>query len=164
MIDSFDDFAEKHSKEQQDREKLANDTEPEWFALKGFVEALAQDGKGIDNQRFAWVSDDGAPRLVLDCVTAMLLHHEKNGVPKECRIRFDRKPPGPSSLWHEKPPLEPVVWSLESMVVGDSILWSVPELGERRLFSSLDLAHKIGTKLAEFHLAYKKHYEKWSPV
>ncbi len=164
MTDNFDDFAARHKKEDDDRKRLAEEIGPEWFALRGFVASLAQEGKEFDGHKLEWVSD--ATCLVLDNLGAFLQQREINGNVSDCRIRFDRKPIGPNRIWvDERSPLEPVVWSLEPTLVDDSFRWSITNVGvPRPAFSSAELSQKIGIKLAEFHLAYRRHYEGWSPV
>jgi hypothetical protein len=162
MFEGFDEFAEQNSQRLKDREVIERETKPEWAMLKGLTESLALDGNGIEPHKFEWASDD-APRLILDNVAAFFLQHEKNGIPQDCRIRFDRRPAGPGKLWHdEKSPLTPVVWSLKPVAVGEHVFGSIAELGATPLSSS-ELADQIALQLAKFHLAYKTHYDNWSP-
>jgi hypothetical protein len=164
MVNDFDDFAAKHKKEGDDRKRLAEEMGPEWVVLKGFVAALAQDGKEFDGRKLEWFPD--AECLVLGDVAAYFLHRERNGKPQDCLIRFDRRPAPLGKHWHdEQSPLTPVFWSLEPTLVDDSFHWSITNVGVPRPdFSSADLSQKVGKKLAEYHLAYRKHYEGWSPA
>jgi hypothetical protein len=162
MFEGFDEFAEQKSQELEDRKVLARETKPEWEMLKGLTESLALDGKGIEPHTFEWASD-GAPRLILDHVAASFLHRERNGVPQDCRVRFDHSPAGPGKMYiEEESPLTPVVLDLKPVAVGEHVCWFIAELGDTPLSSS-ELADQIAVQLAKFHLAYKMHYEHWSP-
>jgi len=168
MTDVFDDFANRHWEKKQQLERLQTDTPAEWFAVKSFAEDLAKNGKGIEGYQFEWVADDYAPRLVLGAVAAIFLQREKGGK-VDRRVQFDRKPLGPNQEWVvEKSPFQVVEWSLVPMINGDNIGWMIAEvnaeLNKQVKFSSSDLAGRIGIRLAEFLLAYNKHYEKWSAV
>ncbi len=101
MFEGFDEFAEQNSQRVQDRNVIKCETKPEWEMLKGLTESLALDGKGIEPHLFEWALD-GAPRLILDHVAASFLHRERNGVPQDFRIRFDRRPAGPGKMYLEE--------------------------------------------------------------
>ncbi|HTD25058.1 MAG TPA: hypothetical protein VK738_20585 [Terriglobales bacterium] len=162
MFESFDEFAEQKSQEVEGRKVIERETKPEWAMLKGLTESLALDGKGIDPHKFEWASG-GAPRLILDHVAASFLHRERNGLPQDCRVRFDRRPPGLGKMYlEEESPLTPVVWDLKPVAVDEHVCWFIAELGDAPLSSS-ELADQIAVQLAKFHLAYKRHYEHWSP-
>jgi hypothetical protein len=163
MFEGFDDFAEQNSQELQGREIVARETKPEWEMLKGLTESLALDGKGIELDKFEWISDEYTPRLVLDKVAVTFQARVRNGNPIECRLRFDRKPLGPGQYWSDEDfPLSAVVWSLKPVAMGEHVYWSVDELGDTPISSS-ELADQVAVELAKFHLAYKKHYEGWFP-
>ncbi len=161
----FDDFADELARKEEARTKLEKDTKPEWAVLQGFTEALAQDGKGIEGIKFEWVPDTCEPRLVLDCVAATLLSRDGSGV-QTFRVYFNRRPAGVNRMWvDEESPLTPLTWTLQPAIEDDSIKWFVLEgFEDGKRFSSFDMAQKIGIELAKFHLAYKNHYENWSPA
>jgi hypothetical protein len=161
MFEGFDEFAEQNSQRLRDRNVIERETKPEWEMLKGLTESLALDGKGIEPHIFEWASD-GAPRLILAHVAASFLYREGSGVPQDYRVRFDRRPAGPGKVYlEEESPLTPVVWSLKPVAVGEHVSWSIAELGDP--LSSSELADQIAVQLAKFHLAYKTHYDNWSP-
>jgi hypothetical protein len=50
-------------------------------------------------------------------------------------------------------------WSLEPVIEGESLAWSVPEL--RETLSSAALAEKIAIELSKYHAAYEEAYGRW---
>jgi hypothetical protein len=167
MVDNFDEFAKKRAQQQQDREKVENDTKPEWVALKGFAETLAQDGKGVDGFKFEWVPDAYAPRLILGAVAATFLERERNGKLVECRVHFDRKPLGANQLWITDAPFGPEDWTLTPTSEGDDNHWMIAEVNaqlpnKKLSFSSSELAGKVGIKLAELLDVYNKAFPNWN--
>lgn len=161
----FDDFAEERARDEANRRKLRTDTKPEWAVLLGFVQTLAQEGKGIEDKTFQWVSEPDAPRLELDCVSATFLLRQRNGL-ETFRVYFSRRPPGAGKIWaDDESPLTPLAWTLQPKIEDDTIKWTVAEgFEDSKYFSSFEMAQKIGIILAKFHLAYRKHYENWSPA
>jgi hypothetical protein len=153
----FDDFADELARQEENRKRLDKDTKAEWFALQSFTKALADDGKGIEGNKFEWVWDAWGSRLVLDSVAATFQSREINGVPTKCRVLFDRRPAGANSVWSlEKSPVNKLAWSLRPVVEDDAIMWSVVEgFEDGKPFSSFDFAQKIGIELAKFYRAYK---------
>ena len=164
MPDNFDDFAQRHSEDQQNLARLANETKPEWAVLKGLTSRFALDSKEFEGHRFEWVTHSPVSPdcLILDYVAAIFLDHgEKNGVPQGCRVLFTRKPLASNQVWAEdESRVAPQTWSLEPAIEGDSLVWSVRELGER--LSSADLAEKIAIELAKYHKTYKAAYDNWT--
>jgi hypothetical protein len=161
----FDDFADELARSKENQEQLKNGTNPEWAALLGFVGALAQDGKGIEDRKFEWVSDAWEPHLVLDCVAATFLSRQRSGV-QTFRVYFNRRPSGVGKIWSEDDsPLTPLMWTLQPAIEDDTIKWFVTEgFEDGKRFSSFEMSQKVGIELAKFHLAYKRHYENWSPA
>lgn len=166
MVDSFDEFSKKREQQKQEREKVERDTKPEWVALKGFAESLAQDGKGVDDFKFEWVPDAHSPRLVLGAVAATFMERPKPQGLIEYRIGFARKPAGLNKQWMDDAPFEPQDWTLIPKGVGDDIQWMVAEvnteLNKQVRFSSSDLAGKVGIKLAELLDVYNKAFPNWN--
>jgi len=163
MPENFDEYARRHSEGQANRERLAKETKSEWSILKSFAAAFATDGKEFVGQKFQWAPypSSQCEWLLLDSVGATFLDHgEMNGVPRDCRVYFDRRPPGPSAVWlEEDSPVASQVWNLEPEIQGESFVWSVPELGET--YSSMDLADRIARELGEYHKKYEEHYHRW---
>lgn len=163
MPDNFDDFAQRHSEEQQKLARLANETKPEWAVLKGLTSRFALDSKEFEGHRFEWATHSPASPdcLILNYVAAIFLDRgEKNGAPQSCRVLFTRKPLASNEVWAEdKSRVAPNTWSLDPTIEGDSLIWTVRELGGK--VSSADLAEKIAIKLAEYHKTYKAAYNNW---
>jgi hypothetical protein len=120
MAEDFDQFAQRHAQEQENRERLAKETKPEWEVLKGLTSQFALDSKGLGNYRFAWVPDPSSrcALLVLNDVAVTFLDHgERDGVPQKCRVRFGRRPPGQGRTWSdEESPVAAKTWALEPMI------------------------------------------------
>ncbi|HEY2498276.1 MAG TPA: hypothetical protein VGK24_14525 [Candidatus Angelobacter sp.] len=164
MADDFDKFIQEHSQEQQGREKLSQETKPEWAVLKGLVSRFALDGKEFSGHKFEWApyAASRSEFLRLNDVAVIFLDQgERNGVPLNCRVRFTRRPLEPGRMWVDnEAPLEPLEWSLEPQIEGENLVWSVPKLGAT--LSSANLAEKIAIELSKYHAAYEKAYGRWS--
>jgi len=162
-MSEFDDFAMEHLRDKENRKRLVEDTKPEWAVLKGLTSRFAIDGKEFDGNKFEWAPYTAyhPEFLKLGDVAATFLSREEEGTPRNCRVRFSRRPLEPGRMWiDEKSPLEAIEWSLCAVIDGDSIAWEVAELDQT--LSSEALAEKIAVELSKYHLAYKKHYDNWS--
>jgi hypothetical protein len=96
--------------------------------------------------------------LVLNDVAATLFDRgERNGVPQDCRVRFDRRPAGFGKPWSdENSPVAAKTWSLEPMIENVEFLWFVSERAWR--ISSAELAEESAKELAKHHIAYEQAY------
>lgn len=162
MVENFDEFEHRHSRERENekekRERLSRETKPEWAVLKGLVQRFAIDNKEFDGHKFEWspYATSRPDFLRLNNVAVTFLDDgERNGMPQNCRVRFDRRPLGPREAWLEEDAgVEPVEWSLEPVAHGDGVAWSSPELNET--LSSADLAETIAKELSDHHLRYEE--------
>lgn len=155
MVENFDDFARRQEIQQQNHERLAKETKPEWSVLKGLVSRFALDGKEFSGYKFEWTPYSAPEFLGLGNVAAMFLDQgERNGVPQRCRVRFARRPLEPGRQWVNETPVEPLEWSLEPVIEGESLAWSIPRL--KLTLSSADLAEKIAIELSKYHTAYEE--------
>lgn len=162
MTEDFDQFAQQHSRskeiEQQNRERLAQETKSEWAVLQGLVSRFGLDDKEFGGNKFKWAAYSASRAEFLrlkDVAVTLLDQGERNGVPQNCRVRFTRRPLEPGHVWAEsKEPLEPLEWSLEPVIKGERLAWSVLEL--RETLSSGDLAEKIAIQLSKYHVAYER--------
>jgi hypothetical protein len=160
MYENLDDFSRKHSQEEADRQRLANETTPEWSILKGFASDFA--GRVVVGHKFQWVSDPttGVEFLALNHVAAMFSHTEINGITSNCRVRFDRRSPEPGRMYIEnRSEVSPKEWSLLPSIEYAAVVWFVPELGE--MHSSMDLADEIAKELGEHIKRYERLYGHW---
>ncbi len=129
--------------------------------LKGLVSRFALDNKEFLGYKFEW-SPYPAPRsefLKLNNVAVTFTDGGvKNGVLLNCRVHFARRPlkPGGETWASENSALDPIAWSLEPVMQGDSVAWWIPEL--RKTLSSADLAEKIAIELSRYHAAYEEAY------
>ncbi len=64
MAEDFDQFAQQHSRNQeigqQNRERLTQETKPEWAVPKGLVSRFALDSKEFGGHKFEWASYPGS--------------------------------------------------------------------------------------------------------
>jgi hypothetical protein len=164
MTEDFDSFAQRQSQneemQRQNHERLAKETKPEWSVLKGLTSRFALDGKEFGGYKFEWSPYSAMYPDFLrlkDVAVTFLDRGERNGVPQNCRIRFTRRPLEPGRAWvDDETPLEPLDWSLEPRIVGESLVWFVAEL--REAVSSADLAEKIAIELSKYHATYEEAY------
>ncbi len=159
MAQSFDDFAQKHAADKDDRARLTAETKAEYEILKGFISQFAVDGKGLGNQNFNWRNTlTGRPMLVLGNVAAVLLTDgERGGIPQNIRVRFTRKPAGSMQAYaDDSSPLADATWSLEPEIFKGNFVWFVFERAGR--YTAANLAEEIAKKLAQYHVEYEHAY------
>jgi hypothetical protein len=131
--------------------------------LKGLVSRFALDGKEFGGHKFEWspYSASGYEFLRLkDVAVTFSDRGDRNGVPQTCRARFTSEAGGVGPhVGGRQPPLE---WSLDPVIEGESVAWSIPEL--RETLSSADLAEKIAIELSKYHAAYEEAHGRWPAV
>ncbi|MGC2694948.1 MAG: toll/interleukin-1 receptor domain-containing protein, partial [Candidatus Angelobacter sp.] len=155
----FDDFAQKHVNELENKKRVAKETESEWDFLKNLLSRFALDGRGIDSYKFEWVPDlSGYPSLVLNNVSAILFDRGGlDGVAQSYRVRFSRKPAGPGRAYVDGESRVPEKsWSIEPDISNGKFVWFVYERGRR--WASAEVAQEIATELAQYHIRFEKAY------
>lgn len=155
----FDDFAQKHANELENKKRIAKETKSEWDFLKNLLSKFALDGRGIDSYKFKWVSDlSGHPSLVLNNVSAILFDRRgPDGVAQGYRVRFSRKPAGLGRAYVDSESRVPEKsWSIEPDISNGKFVWFVYERGRR--WATAEVAQEIATELAQYHIRYEKAY------
>jgi hypothetical protein len=158
MAQGFDDFARKHEDEKANSGRLKNETKAEWAIVQGMASQFAIDGKGIGNRQFEWKQTlTGRPMLVLGDVAAVF---EDDGdafrAPGKTRVRFTRKPVGSGQARVDDSPLDEETWDLEPLIRRGEFVWQEMEA----VYSAAQLADEIAKKLAQYHIDYKKAYDR----
>ncbi len=157
----LDQFLSERKAQQSDHETseqiVAGGTAREWQRLKDVTRRLTAE-KEVDGNKFEWApySAHYPDFLRLKEVAASFYDRgERNGVPQNCSIRFDRRSPEPNAMFLEdQSPVAPEIWSLEPRVEETSVIWWIKELGKS--LTSTELAAQVAIRLVKQYEAYER--------
>jgi len=158
VVENFDDFAARESREQESNRQIEQNANAEWSILKTLVSRFALDGGRSDKYPFEWSHTSKPEFLRLNAVAASFSDDGlKNAIPQNCKVRFSRRPLGSDEQWVDDCPVDPVDWSLQPTAQGKNLGWAVKELDQ--VLSSADLAEEIAKKLAKYYQEYEAAYK-----
>lgn len=157
-LDQF--LSERNAQQSQQKtaeEILASGAAKEWQRLKDITRTVTT-GKEVDGNKFEWAphSASSPDFLRLREVAAIFYDRgQRNGVPQQCRILFDRPSPEANAMFLEdKSPVEAETWSLEPRADGATVVWRVNELG--KYLTSTELATQVAIRLVKQYEAYEQ--------
>jgi Fic family protein len=138
-------------------EIIGDGTAAEWQRLKDIARAVTA-GKEVDGNKFEW-APYGAyypDFLRLKEVAASFYDRgQRNGVPQDCSIRFDRRSPEPNAMFLEdQSPVPAEIWSVEPRVDATNVVWWIKELGKD--LTSTELATQVAIRLVKQYEAYEQ--------
>ena len=135
---------------------IAEGAAREWQRLKDITRTLTG-GKDVDGNKFEWApySAHYSDFLRLKDVAASFYDWgQRNGVPQDCSIRFDRRSPEPNAMFLEgQSPVAPEVWSLEPRADGTTVVWWVEKLA--KTLTSTELATQVAIRLVKQYESYE---------
>ena len=157
----FDQFLSARNAQQSDgktaEQIVMEGTAREWQHLKDQTRTLTA-GKEVDGSKFEWAPYSAyyPDFLRLKEVAASFYDRgQRNGVPQDCSIRFDRRSPEPNAMFLEdQSPVPAEIWSLEPRADGTTVVWWVKKLGKE--LTSTALATQIAIRLVKQYEAYEQ--------